>query len=95
MASPSYYTRGTLEVWDFIREQDLNYFLGNAIKYICRAGYKDSKVEDLKKAIHYLENELQYTLRESKPVGPSNRVPARISGLELSFESTDSEEFDR
>ena len=38
--SPAHYTRGAIEVWDFIRDQDLNYHLGNAIKYICRAGSK-------------------------------------------------------
>ena len=58
--SPAHYTRGNIEVWDFIRDQQLNYHLGNAIKYICRAGYKDSKREDLEKAIHYLENELSH-----------------------------------
>ena len=57
---PTYYQRGTTDVWDFIREQGLNFHLGNAIKYICRAGYKDSKIQDLEKAIHYLENELHY-----------------------------------
>jgi len=57
---PSYYQRGSTDVWDFIREQGLNFHLGNAIKYICRAGYKDSKIQDLEKAIHYLENELTY-----------------------------------
>jgi len=61
--SPAHYTRGSIEVWDFIRDQELNYHLGNAIKYICRAGHKspDTKVEDLKKAIHYLENELLHS----------------------------------
>ena len=57
---PSYYKRGTCDVWDFIRQQKLNFHLGNAIKYICRAGYKDSKIQDLEKAIHYLENELHH-----------------------------------
>jgi hypothetical protein len=57
---PIYYQRGSCDVWDFIREQGLNFHLGNAIKYICRAGYKDSKIQDLEKAIHYLENELHY-----------------------------------
>ena len=59
--SPKHYTRGSIEVWDFIRDQQLNYHLGNAIKYICRAGFKssESKEKDLKKAIHYLENELK------------------------------------
>ena len=55
-----YYRRGSIEVWDFIRDQDLSFHLGNAIKYICRAGYKDSKIKDLEKAIHYLQNELHY-----------------------------------
>ena len=57
---PRYYKRGTIEVWDFIRDQGLNFHLGNAIKYICRAGHKHSKIEDLEKAIHYLENELNH-----------------------------------
>ena len=56
--SPTYYKRGSIDVWDFIRDQRLNFHLGNAIKYICRAGYKDSKIDDLAKAIHYLSNEL-------------------------------------
>ena len=60
LKSPSHYTRGKIEVWDFIRDQQLNYHLGNAIKYICRAGFKGSKREDLQKAIHYLENELSH-----------------------------------
>ena len=57
---PSYYKRGSIDVWDFIRDQRLNFHLGNAIKYICRAGYKDSKIDDLAKAIHYLSNELEH-----------------------------------
>ena len=91
MASPSYYTRGTLEVWDFIREQDLNYFLGNAIKYICRAGYKDSKIEDIRKAITYLEKELDHVTS----IEPSYRIPPSVRDPQY-FEWEDSPaEFDR
>ena len=79
MESPSHYTRGQIEVWDFIRDQQLNYHLGNAIKYICRAGYKSTstKIEDLKKAIHYLENELKHstTLQSSIAFRPGDPVP--------------------
>ena len=57
--SPAHYTRGAIEVWDFIRDQNLNYHLGNVIKYICRAGYKDDDLKDLKKAAHYLLNEIE------------------------------------
>ena len=56
---PDYYQRGNIEVWDFIRDQSLNYHLGNVIKYICRAGYKDNDLKDLKKAAHYLLNEIE------------------------------------
>ena len=63
--SPSYYKRGTAPVWDFIRDQGLNFHLGNAIKYICRAGYKGSKEEDLEKAIVYLQNELTNAKRQN------------------------------
>ena len=56
---PDYYQRGNIEVWDFIRDQSLNYHLGNVIKYICRAGYKVNDLKDLKKAAHYLLNEIE------------------------------------
>jgi len=64
---PDYYRRGSIQVWDFIRDQGLSFHLGNSIKYICRAGHKDSRVEDLKKAIHYLENELEHALQVDEP----------------------------
>ena len=39
----------------------LNFCLGNAVKYISRAGKKDATktVEDLEKAVWYLEREIQ------------------------------------
>ena len=79
--SPRHYTRGRIEVWDFIRDQGLNYFRGNAIKYICRAGFKSThtEIEDLKKAIHYLENELHHTtLQIEESERSSNRIPYSV-----------------
>ena len=73
---PTYYQRGTIDVWHFIRDQELNFHLGNAIKYICRAGYKDSKIQDLKKAIHYLENELEH--EENLLIRAGERVSEEI-----------------
>jgi len=69
-SGPSYYKRGSIDVWDFIRDQNLDFHLGNVIKYTCRAGYKDhnnisSKIEDLKKAIHYLRNEVEYRTKRA------------------------------
>ena len=90
---PSYYKRGTIDVWDFIRDQGLNFHLGNAVKYICRAGYKISAEEDLKKAIHYLENELTYVKRQNLSryntpdsiVFTGSGIPGGLSDSELSL----------
>jgi hypothetical protein len=97
MESPTHYTRGSIEVWDFIRDQDLNYHLGNAIKYICRAGFKDasSKTEDLKKAIHYLENELQHTPTISVPSRASYGVPYPVWDTEFDEQPDYATGFDR
>ncbi len=57
---PEYYRRGAIQVWDFVRDQELNFHLGNAIKYICRADHKYDDIEDLSKAIHYLSNEIEF-----------------------------------
>ncbi len=57
---PAYYTDGKIEVSDFIADKDLNFFRGNVVKYICRAGKKNSskEIEDLKKAEWYLNREI-------------------------------------
>jgi hypothetical protein len=76
LSGPRYYKRGSVEVWDFIRDQGLNYHLGNAIKYVCRAGYKDDKITDLTKAIHYLQNELENEiLSRGTSTGFQDRFP--------------------
>jgi hypothetical protein len=96
--APSYYTRGSIEVWDFIRDQELNYFRGAAIKYICRAGFKSAhtEIEDLKKAIHYLENELHHTtlqVKESERSG--DPIPFSVWDPELHGEPDYATGFDR
>jgi|TARA_R100001594_G_scaffold137594_1_gene180774 hypothetical protein len=81
--NPPYYNRGKIQVWDFIRDQGLNYHLGNVVKYVCRAGHKKTvgnptgdPLEDLDKAIHYLINERDY-LRNGldNHTGPTRNLP--------------------
>ena len=57
---PSHYTDGKIEVIDFIEDKKLGFHLGNAVKYIARAGKKDpnKEVEDLKKAIWYINRRI-------------------------------------
>ena len=69
VSHPSHYTYGKIECIDFIMDKKLDFPLGNAIKYIVRAGHKHSDnddmtdkektIEDLKKAKQYLEFEIQ------------------------------------
>jgi len=84
-SGPTYYRRGSIQVWDFIRDQGLNFHLGNAIKYISRAGYKDSKIDDLRKAIHYLQNELENEiLSERTSAAVSHSFPRLEQPVSLS-----------
>lgn len=57
---PSHYTRGGIETIDVIEAWGLNFHLGNAVKYIARAGFKSPtrEIEDLKKARWYLDREI-------------------------------------
>lgn len=57
---PSHYAEGRkYEPIDVINDWELNFNLGNTIKYISRAGRKDNAVEDLKKAKYYLDYEIK------------------------------------
>ena len=57
---PDHYNDGKIEVIDFIEDKNLGFCLGNAVKYISRAGKKDKskEAEDIKKAIWYLNRYL-------------------------------------
>jgi hypothetical protein len=52
--SPAHYTTGGIETYDFIKAKNLSYELGNVVKYITRADYKGNKLQDLQKALWYL-----------------------------------------
>lgn len=58
---PSHYTDGKIEVIEYIEDKGFGYCLGNAIKYISRAGKKDpaKEVEDLRKAVWYIERRIR------------------------------------
>ena len=65
---PSHYTKGKIEVADFIADQKLNFDRGNAVKYVCRAGSKDpdKEIQDLEKAIGYINHEIKMLKGESE-----------------------------
>lgn len=56
---PLHYNFSKYEVKDVIRAWALNFNLGSAVKYIARAGRKDDIIQDLRKAIKFLEFEIE------------------------------------
>ena len=55
---PSHYNKGKIEVWDFIQDQELDFFEGNIVKYICRWRTKNG-VKDLLKVKEYIDKMLE------------------------------------
>jgi len=55
-----HYKTDKIDVIDFCKLYDLNFNEGNVIKYVSRARRKGSHIQDLKKAIDYLQRELKY-----------------------------------
>lgn len=56
---PSHYNVGKIEVIDAIEAWELNFSLGNAVKYIARADHKGNPIEDLEKARWYIDREIE------------------------------------
>ena len=63
---PKHYSSGKVEPIDLIDALELNFNRGNVVKYVSRAGRKESKgrtllekeLEDLEKAAWYLQREI-------------------------------------
>ncbi len=53
----SHYKNFTIQPYEFISKNDLSFFQGNVVKYVCRYQRKGG-VEDLKKIVHYCQLEM-------------------------------------
>lgn len=56
----SHYKEKAIQPWDYIASNNLGYFEGNIVKYVSRWKEKNG-VEDLKKAMHYLQKLIELT----------------------------------
>ena len=54
---PGYYNSSMGDIFDIANAYGLDFPLGNAVKYICRAGKKDKdkEIEDLQKAMRCIQ----------------------------------------
>lgn len=69
---PAHYNSGKIEVIEAIEDWKLGFHLGNAIKYLARAGKKDTNkyYEDLEKAIWYIRRKIE--LNKPDPRRPND-----------------------
>jgi hypothetical protein len=54
----SHYKHFFIQPYEFISKNDLSFFQGNVIKYVCRYKFKNSAIEDLEKIKHYCDLEI-------------------------------------
>lgn len=57
--NPNHYNKWSIQPIDIIEEWELNFSLGNVIKYIARHRDKGTPIPDIQKALWYLERELK------------------------------------
>jgi len=82
---------GKYEAIDVIEDWNLNFNLGNAVKYISRAGHKDDIVQDLKKRAKSLKDKtfsvLAYDfMAENFPIKFIDKIVTDLT--ELAYERT-------
>lgn len=56
---PQHYNQGYIECIDIIEMLGLNFALGSALKYLWRADVKGAPIEDLEKAVWYIQREIK------------------------------------
>jgi hypothetical protein len=71
-----HYKKNKIQPWDIIDDHNLNFYEGNALKYLLRR--KGEREEDLQKAIHYLE--LEKEVLRNKPYGKKDNTNNTIDG---------------
>lgn len=62
---PAHYTYSDIEPWQVIEAWGLDYFLGNVVKYLSRYQRKGKPLEDIEKAIAYLEHKRDMMIRDT------------------------------
>ncbi len=74
---PAHYASGKIEVIEAIEDWQLGFHLGNAVKYVARAGKKDpaKTVEDLEKSIWYIRRKIALLKGNAPRPNDMDKVP--------------------
>ena len=63
---PAHYNQGNIQPIDVIEDWKCGFCIGNALKYLARANHKGSRIQDLEKAIWYIEREIQNVAQQER-----------------------------
>ena len=78
-----YQTEGSMQHWDIVYEfLEGDYLLGNATKYIfrcCKKGGRTKAIEDLQKAIHYLEKAIEVIKADRDSVNDGETTAGHVN----------------
>jgi hypothetical protein len=80
---PKHYTTHPSGVECITVTEHMNFCLGNAVKYIWRAGEKGDIIEDLKKARWYLDREIARLLQPKPEQKEPRYMSARFDGFDV------------
>jgi hypothetical protein len=73
-----HYKKHAIQPWDVIDCYRLNYYEGNVLKYLLRR--KESRIEDLRKAAHYIEKAIEMERQISDSLGSPLSRSCCVSG---------------
>ena len=65
ISNPSHYSKGKIEPKDYIMDHDMNWAIGNAVKYLTRFPYKhkgEGQIDDLRKAKEMIQIQIDRML---------------------------------
>jgi hypothetical protein len=63
--TPLHYNNGKgYDLIDVGIDYQLNFFMFNVLKYICRAGKKQNELQDLEKALDYIQREIEFIRKQ-------------------------------
>ena len=61
----THYKEFPIQPYEFISKNNLSFFQGCVVKYVCRYLFKGTAIQDLEKVIHYCELEIK-KLKDTK-----------------------------
>lgn len=81
---PTHYQGNKFEVIDIIEDFNLDFHLGNVVKYVLRCGKKDDDIQELKKAKWYLDKKIELLEKQQILESVTYRSNVELSNREES-----------